>query len=335
MPILAIETSCDETAVAVVELTSSERISILGDLVSSQVDLHALYGGVVPELAAREHLKNLPLLVEEALRVAGITFDRLSGIGVTQGPGLKGCLMIGLGFAKGLATALHLPLVGVNHIEGHLLSPLINNPKLTFPYLALVVSGGHTELLEVLGLGRYRLLARTHDDAAGETFDKSANLLGFSYPGGARLAALADSVSSSRYRLPAVMRAAEGFSFSGLKTAVSLLIKREGLEPSEKRAELAHAIQEAIVEALVSKTRKALDDSETSRLVVVGGVSANRRLKMALGTLTGAEIYFPEAKHSIDNAAMIGLVAAMRLKRGDRMQPGAQAISRWPVETLQ
>lgn len=335
MPILAIETSCDETAVAVVELSSNGRISILSDLVSSQVDLHALYGGVVPELAAREHLRNLPLLVEEALRIAEVTFYKLSGIGVTQGPGLKGCLMVGLGFAKGLATALNLPIAGINHIEGHILSPLINNPNLTFPYLALVVSGGHTELLKVLGLGQYQVIARTHDDAAGEAFDKSANLLGLSYPGGARLAAMADTVSSTRYRLPTVMRDAEGFSFSGLKTAVALLIKREGLDPPEKRAELAHAIQDAIIETLVSKTRRAMDDSECSRLVVVGGVSANRRLKMALAALSGVEIFFPESRHSIDNAAMIGLVAAMRLKRGDRLQAGAQAISRWPVEILQ
>ncbi len=335
MRVLGIETSCDETACAVLEC-SDERISILADEVSSQVDLHALYGGVVPELASREHLRNLPLLLPQALAKAA---GEPELIAVTVGPGLKGCLLVGLDFVKGYALAKGVPFVGVNHIEGHLLSALLDNPELQarpFPYVALVVSGGHTELQFVHGVGRYELLARTTDDAAGEAFDKAAALLGLPYPGGPRLAKLADSVSSSRFQLPKVMRQAPGFSFSGLKTAVVNLVRGQGGNLTDPGivAELAHAIQGAIVDTLVHKTSQSLRDRGIRTLIVCGGVSANRLLRQELSALPNVKTYFPEMRHSIDNAAMIAYAGWQRYRLGGRSDHRLQVRPRWPVETV-
>jgi N6-L-threonylcarbamoyladenine synthase len=333
MLVLGIETSCDETAVALIRYESDGRHELLGEIISSQNNIHEQYGGVVPELASREHLKNLPLLFDALLSKTKVTLEEIDLIGVTQGPGLKGCLLIGLSFARGLSEALGKPIIGVNHIEGHLLAPRLDNPGLEFPYLCLIVSGGHTEILEVKGVGKYELIIRTQDDAAGEAFDKSANLLSLPYPGGARLAALADSVQSSRFKLPKVMREQAGFSFSGLKTAFLLLVKKNevALTDSAVRAELAHVAQEAIVDTLVFKVSAALKERGLKRLAVSGGVAANRRLREAIGNLKGAQSFFPSGIHSTDNAAMIAYVAGERYRAGIRSEDLA-AQARWPVE---
>lgn len=337
MYLLAIETSCDETAVAVASYDDQGHFAIVAETISSQVDLHALYGGVVPELAAREHLSNLPILVEQVLLQAKIDFDKLSCLAATRGPGLKGCLLIGLDFVKGIALARDLPWIGVNHIEGHALAPFIDNPNLSYPYLCLVVSGGHTEIHKVIGLGKYELIARTTDDAAGEAFDKSAHLLGFPYPGGAQLAKLADTATSSSFNLPKVMRHDQAFSFSGLKTAISLLIaknkERISADPAIK-AGLAFAIQAAIVEALVFKVKVAIEQTGIKKVAVTGGVAANRKLRAELAAISGIEFFCPSAQHCTDNAAMIAYVAAKRIITSERANFTDTAIARWPIETL-
>ncbi|MCB0317210.1 MAG: tRNA (adenosine(37)-N6)-threonylcarbamoyltransferase complex transferase subunit TsaD [Bdellovibrionales bacterium] len=343
MLVLGIETSCDETAIAIIKLENDGKIQIIAEEVSSQIDLHKAYGGVVPELASREHLKNLPLLYSKILTDSKLELREIDGIAVTRGPGLKGCLLMGYSFAKGLSISADKPFIGVNHIEGHILAPLLDNPDLKFPFLSLVVSGGHTEILEVNQIGDYKLIARTIDDAAGEAFDKSAHLLGFEYPGGPKLAELADSFlnykQSTKYNfvLPKVMREAEGFSFSGLKTAISQLINKHkneiDLNPMLK-AELAYTIQHSIVDSLVFKLKNALQNSKIKTISITGGVSANKYLRAEASKL-GVNCYFPNMNHCIDNAAMIALVGAYRLsaKQADLYTNGV--ISRWPVESLQ
>jgi len=335
---LGIETSCDETAVAVLEYDPvSGSSKILSEEVSSQSDLHSAYGGVVPELASREHLTNLPLLIDVGMKRAALQFSDLSVIGVTRGPGLKGCLLIGLGVAQGISLSHKLPIVGVNHIEGHILSARLDNPELNFPYLSLVVSGGHTEILEVTGVGQYGLVARTIDDAAGEAFDKSANLLGFEYPGGAKLAALADQFSKTNFKLPKVMREAQGFSFSGLKTAISLLVKEHSAQlgqDSNLKGELAYAIQDSIIDALVYKLKEALSSTRHRSVAVVGGVSANSRLRAVVSELRNCKVYFAKPEHCVDNAAMIAYTAALRFAAGERLSAGVEVLSRWPVESM-
>lgn len=362
MLVLGIESSCDESAVALLELKeplgSRHRIpsaTLHRHLISSQVELHAQYGGVVPELAAREHLKNLPLLLEELFTKPPDTHRPLSladvtHVAVTTGPGLKGCLLMGLGVARGVALSRGVPLMGINHLEGHLLSGAFSKPDLQFPFLCLLVSGGHTELILVRELGRYELIARTSDDAAGEAFDKSAHLLGLAYPGGPRLAALAASADPKLTgvfirKLPKVMRGQEGFSFSGLKTAIALLVKREiaagqGTLPDLTRAALAAAIQEAIVTALVDKVGSALNDTVilaegVSCLVVTGGVAANRTLRLRLQeAFPKLELVIPEPEFCTDNAAMIALAGAARVVLGESGSYAPPVRSRWPVEEL-
>jgi len=337
MRVLALETSCDETAVAVLQAEEGSRPQVVAEKISSQITLHAEYGGVVPELAAREHLKSLPWMVEETLREAKSSFEEIGLLAVTRGPGLKGCLLIGCGFAKAISLARGIPCLGVNHIEGHLLAPLMDNPELEFPYLALVVSGGHTEILVVRGVGHYELITRTSDDAAGEAFDKSANLLGLAYPGGPRLAALADKHSSSEFVLPRVMRNDPGISFSGLKTAIALLIAKQGdavAGDPELQGRLAYAIQEAIVTALVDKLEAAMKSTGIRHVVITGGVSANRALRGRVGALPKVKLYLPGSLHCMDNAAMIGYVGAERYRRGERNDLKTDVKSRWPVETM-
>lgn len=225
MLVLGIETSCDETSLAILDFKSLKEHSLLAEEILSQTKVHLEYGGVVPELAAREHLSNLPLLYDKVIKDSGIQETDLDLIAVTSGPGLKGCLLMGLSFAQGLAKGLEKDLYAIHHIEGHILAPFLNNKQLNFPYLALVVSGGHTQIVQVEEVGRYKILGKTIDDAAGEAFDKSAHLLGFDYPGGPKLAEFADSISYSRFTLPKIMPGSRDFSFSGLKTAISLLIK--------------------------------------------------------------------------------------------------------------
>lgn len=336
MFVLGIESSCDETAAAVIEFDRGGW-RILADEISSQSAIHEEYGGVVPELAARAHLTNLPLVVDKVLRDSAVRISQLAAIGATRGPGLKGCLLMGLGFAKGAALACSASLVGVNHIEAHIHAAQLDNPALCYPYLALVVSGGHTEIVQVLGLGSYKIAARTGDDAAGEAFDKSANLLGFPYPGGAALAALADNCRTSPYKLPRVMREAEGFSFSGLKTAIALLIRRERekieREP-ETRAALAGAIQEAIVDALCFKLEQAVKQTGICTIAVTGGVAANQCLRRRVAGIRGCRIYFPQLKHCMDNGAMVAFVAGLRTMAGQRDSLDLPALARWPVEEI-
>ncbi|MDZ4785909.1 MAG: tRNA (adenosine(37)-N6)-threonylcarbamoyltransferase complex transferase subunit TsaD [bacterium] len=335
MFVLGIETSCDETAIALLKCENGKSI-ILAEEISSQTEVHELYGGVVPELASREHLKNLPIVLKKVLETAKFSIKDIDLISVTRGPGLKGCLLMGLQFAKGLSQSLGLPLVGVNHIEGHVLAPMLDNESLKFPYLCLVVSGGHTELHEVKDVGNYRLISKTSDDAAGEAFDKSAHLLGLTYPGGPQLAALADNARSSTYILPKVMRGQEGFSFSGLKTAISLLIKRESGTNADqvKKESLCYAIQEAIVETLMYKVNIALKETGLRSFCITGGVAANKRLREVASSLKGINTYFPDSKHSTDNGAMIGYVGYLRFLKGQRLGLSESALARWRIETL-
>jgi len=337
MLVLALETSCDETAVAVVRGEGDARPVVCAESISSQIKLHADYGGVVPELAAREHLKALPWMIERTLGEAKVSIGDITAVAATRGPGLKGCLLVGCGFAKAIALAHGIPVLGVNHIEGHVLAPLMDNPGLDFPYLALVVSGGHTEILAVRGVGRYELINRTSDDAAGEAFDKSANLLGLEYPGGPRLAALADKYTSSDFVLPRVMRNDPGISFSGLKTAIALLIAKQGegaVSDEEVRGRLAFAIQDAIVTALVDKLTAAMKSTGIRHVAITGGVSANRALRARVRAIPRAEVYLPGDQHCMDNAGMIGYVGLERFRRGERSDLRADVQSRWPVETM-
>jgi N6-L-threonylcarbamoyladenine synthase len=335
MYVLGIETSCDETGVALLRTVGDDQVKVVNEIVSSQVALHELYGGVVPELAAREHLKNLPILVDTILRRSGIGAADLGGVAVTRGPGLKGCLLMGCSFAKGISLAHNIPLIGVNHIEGHLLVPLLDNKDLSFPYLALVVSGGHTEIVLVKGVGDYTIFARTLDDAAGEAFDKSAALIGFPYPGGPKLAAAADTVGSSRFSLPKVMRESSDFSFSGLKTAIRMLVKENEKNLDEVRAELSFTVQHAIVETLCEKLLKVSKECGVKTVIVTGGVSANKWLRTEVGRLFPGKVYFPSPEHSLDNGVMIGFVGALRLLRGERSALDSDVLARWWVESLE
>lgn len=337
MIVLGIESSCDESAVALLEIDRTQKPKILFEAIASQVDLHAQYGGVVPELAAREHLRSLPILLDRALVESGLSASKIDLVGVTQGPGLKGCLLIGIEFAKGFCIGQNLPLYGVNHIEGHIHAAKLDEPALKEPFIALVVSGGHTEIVRVRANYEYAVLSRTIDDAAGEAFDKSANLLGFEYPGGARLAALADSVDSSRFILPKVMRESEGFSFSGLKTAISLLIRRqkETLSDETIRAELAFAIQESIIDSLLYKLKRELEKEQVTAITVTGGVACNKRLRQKIKDACGLPVYFPNVEHCVDNAAMIALVAGLKYKGSShKMESDLEVLPRWPVEQL-
>jgi N6-L-threonylcarbamoyladenine synthase len=335
MLLLGIETSCDETGLAILDVAADGRASIVGEVLSSQVDLHLKYGGVVPELASREHMRNLPLLCEELFVATSLTLNDIDGIGVTCGPGLKGCLLIGVTFAQGLVQGRSIPLFPVNHVEGHILSGELHAPQLRPPYVTLVVSGGHTEIVLVEGLGRYRILCRTRDDAAGEAFDKSANLLGLHYPGGAALAKLAEAGrKNARFSLPRVAREMDDFSFSGLKTAVSLLVQRnrEALAQDPTLvADLAWTIQDGIVDPLVRKTVREVS-ARGVPLVVCGGVSANQELR---GRLQAAcrEVHFPPLRHCVDNGAMIAYVAGRYLSLGFQ-PPRLDIFSRWPVTDL-
>ncbi|RMD85256.1 MAG: tRNA (adenosine(37)-N6)-threonylcarbamoyltransferase complex transferase subunit TsaD [Candidatus Dadabacteria bacterium] len=333
--VLGIETSCDETALSLLVFDGSD-VKILQEEILSQVSLHKAYGGVVPELASREHMKALPLLAEGIFTKFGINTSDLSMIAVTAGPGLKGCLLMGTSFAQGLAFPEAVDLVGVNHIEGHILSLVLDNPDLKFPFLALIVSGGHTELIWVEGVGKYIVAGRTLDDAAGEAFDKSANLLGFSYPGGAKLAELADSVPKSRYCLPVAMRGEQDFSFSGLKTAVALLVKREERwkEEEKVRAELAKAIQTAIVESLVIKVEAYCRQYKIKRVGVAGGVSANKELRSRISRIEGINAFFPLKKHCSDNGSMIAYAGYMRKILGLNCYDDCIVRPQWRVEDL-
>ena len=310
MLILGIETSCDDTGVA---LYDSAAHKILAHAVHTQASMHEAYGGVVPEIASRDHVRRLVPLTRKVLGSHAI-----DGIGYTEGPGLAGALLVGASFAHGLAVSLGVPAVGIHHLEGHLLSPLLSARRPDFPFLALLVSGGHTQLMRVDGIGRYQLLGETQDDAAGEAFDKAAQLLGLGYPGGPALSRLAERGAPGRYRLPRPMLGAGlDFSFSGLKTAVLMLVKNEQPEP----ADVARAFVDAIVEVLVAKCARAVETTGLTDLVVAGGVGANAQLRAALDAEAprrGFDVFYPEPELCTDNGAMIAFAAAHRLKDAAR-----------------
>ncbi|MBD3894857.1 tRNA (adenosine(37)-N6)-threonylcarbamoyltransferase complex transferase subunit TsaD [Halomonas sp. ML-15] len=338
MRVLGIETSCDETGVA---LFDSQR-GLLADALYSQVAMHADFGGVVPELASRDHTRRLLPLIDEVLGTAGLDRRDLDGIAYTAGPGLVGALMVGAATAHGMARALEIPVLGVHHMEGHLLAPMLEDDAPAFPFVALLVSGGHTQLVEVLGLGRYRLLGESVDDAAGEAFDKAAKMLGLDYPGGPQIARLAERGDPKRLRFPRPMTDRPGldFSFSGLKTHTLTAIRQldaTGALDDQARADVARAFEEAVVDTLVIKCRRALDASGQTRLVVAGGVSANRRLRERLEqecAKRGARAYYPRGRFCTDNGAMIAYAGAQRLLAGERDSATMLAVPRWPLADL-
>jgi N6-L-threonylcarbamoyladenine synthase len=338
MLVLGIETSCDETGVALYDsaVTLPSR-ALLSHRLHTQAVLHEVYGGVVPELASRDHIRRLVPLLDGALADAGKVRGDIDAIAVTEGPGLVGALLVGVAFAHALALALDRPVIGVHHLEGHLLSPLLSADPPDFPFVALLVSGGHTQLMQVDGVGRYALLGETVDDAAGEAFDKTAKLLGLPYPGGPALARLADEGNARAFELPRPMLHAPNldFSFSGLKTAVATAARTMGDGPSA-RADLAASFQRAVVDVLVAKSLAALKATGAKRLVVAGGVGANRLLRAELVAAIarrGAKAYFPELAFCTDNGAMIALAGGLRLAQGEQ---GAKTRSfgarpRWPL----
>jgi N6-L-threonylcarbamoyladenine synthase len=331
MRVIGIESSCDETAVAVYDAAEG----LLSHRLYSQIALHQAYGGVVPELASRDHILRLLPLVREALAAAGSDRSSIDGVAYTAGPGLIGALLVGAGFARSLAYAWGRPAVGIHHLEGHLLAPLLEPEPPAFPFLALLVSGGHTQLVDVAGLGRYRILGETLDDAAGEAFDKTAKMLGLPYPGGAALAQLAESGRSGRFNFPRPMLDRPGldFSFSGLKTAALVALRGRVLD-DQTRADVARGFQEAVVETLAEKSRRALLASGHRRLVVAGGVGANRSLRDRLreiGHNAGAQLYFPRAEFCTDNGAMIALAGCLRLAAGARQGLALAARAHWDL----
>jgi N6-L-threonylcarbamoyladenine synthase len=335
MRVLAIESSCDESAVAVLD----EHAGLIAHALFSQVDLHRVFGGVVPELASRDHVKKLLPLVrgileESARRVPGA----ITGVAYTAGPGLIGALLTGAALARSLAFAWGVPAIGVHHLEGHLLAPLLEAEPPPFPHVALLVSGGHTLLVEVAGIGRYRVLGASRDDAAGEAFDKTAKLLGLPYPGGPELAQLATQGRPGKFSFPRPMLDRPGleFSFSGLKTAVRHAVEGRALT-AQLRADVARGVEDAIVDTLIAKALRALDERQLSVLVVSGGVSANRtlraRLTQAVGA-RGARVYYPRIEFSTDNAAMIAVAGLARLKAGEHDSLAIEARAQWPLESL-
>ncbi len=331
MRIIGIETSCDETAVAVYD----GSLGLLAHCLHSQIAMHQAYGGVVPELASRDHIRRLLPLVMETLAKAQTPRESVDGIAYTAGPGLIGALLVGAGFARALAYAWGKPAIGIHHLEGHLLAPLLEARAPAFPFLALLVSGGHTQLVDVGGLGRYRILGESLDDAAGEAFDKTAKLLGLPYPGGAELAALADSGRPGRYAFPRPMLDRPGLdmSFSGLKTAALVALRGRTLDDQD-RADVARAFQDAVVETLAEKCRRALRLSGHRRLVVAGGVGANLRLRERLAGIAqegGAELYFPRAQYCTDNGAMIALAGCLRLQAGGQGGGEIGARAKWEL----
>jgi N6-L-threonylcarbamoyladenine synthase len=333
MRVLGIETSCDETAVAVYDGDAG----LLAHEVYSQVDLHAAYGGVVPELASRDHLRKLLPLLKKVLREAGGP-EAVQGVAYTSGPGLVGALMVGAAVARSLALAWRVPCTGVHHMEGHLLAPLLEDEPPQFPFVALLVSGGHTLLARVEGVGRYEILGSSLDDAAGEAFDKTAKLLGLGYPGGPQLAKLAERGRPDVFRFPRPLTERPGldFSFSGLKTAVVVALRGRDLD-EQTRADAALAFEEAVVDTLVIKCRRALEYTDARTLVIAGGVGANRRLRaqmLAMGERDGVRVVYPRVEFCTDNAAMIALLGHLRLSAGQRDDLAIRARARWPMTEL-
>ncbi|HWA11854.1 MAG TPA: tRNA (adenosine(37)-N6)-threonylcarbamoyltransferase complex transferase subunit TsaD [Burkholderiales bacterium] len=339
MLVLGIETSCDETGVALYDTEAG----LLGHALHSQVAMHAEYGGVVPELASRDHIRRLLPLIRQLLADAGRRLHDLEGIAYTQGPGLAGALLVGSAVAASLGYALRIPVIGLHHLEGHLLSPLLAQPAPRFPFVALLVSGGHTQLMRVSGVGEYELLGETVDDAAGEAFDKTAKMLGLPYPGGPALSRLADGGDPKRFRLPRPMAASGdlNFSFAGLKTAVLTLTGSQPGDP-KTRADIAAGFQQAAVDVLAGKAAAAMAATGLDQLVVAGGVGANRRLREVLDARARADgftVFYPPPDLCTDNGAMIAFAGALRLRDGRelaqaRMLRPFGARARWDLEDL-
>ncbi|KQW36267.1 tRNA (adenosine(37)-N6)-threonylcarbamoyltransferase complex transferase subunit TsaD [Rhizobacter sp. Root404] len=339
MNILGIESSCDETGVALVEAAGEGTPRLRAHALHSQIDMHQAYGGVVPELASRDHIRRVLPLARQVMSEAGATLGDVDYVAFTRGPGLAGALLVGAGVASALAAALQRPAIGVHHLEGHLLSPFLSVDPPQFPFVALLVSGGHTQLMRVDDVGRYALLGETIDDAAGEAFDKSAKLLGLGYPGGPALARLAEFGDASGFELPRPLLHSGNldFSFAGLKTAVRTQVMKLGNVCEQDKANLAAATQQAIVDVLVRKSLQALRATGCARIVVAGGVGANARLREQLDAECAKgqiRVHYPELALCTDNGAMIALAAAMRLQRGSAAESTDYAFNvlpRWPL----
>ncbi|WP_144210263.1 tRNA (adenosine(37)-N6)-threonylcarbamoyltransferase complex transferase subunit TsaD [Shewanella donghaensis] len=334
MRVLGIETSCDETGIAVYD----DEQGLLSHALYSQVKLHADYGGVVPELASRDHVRKIIPLIKQALKDANSTVDDIDGIAYTKGPGLIGALLVGACVGRSLAYSWDKPAIGVHHMEGHLLAPMLEDDAPAFPFLALLVSGGHSMLVQVEGIGRYQVLGESVDDAAGEAFDKTAKLLGLDYPGGPRLAKLAEKGLDVGYKFPRPMTDKPGlnFSFSGLKTATANTIAKEP-DDEQTRANIARAFEEAVVDTLAIKCQRALKQTGYNRLVVAGGVSANTRLRenlAAMMTKLNGEVFYPRGEFCTDNGAMIAFAGLQRLKVGQTESLEVEGKPRWPLDTL-
>ncbi|MEO9079728.1 MAG: tRNA (adenosine(37)-N6)-threonylcarbamoyltransferase complex transferase subunit TsaD [Rhodanobacter sp.] len=338
-PILGIESSCDETGVAVLRWEpEAPGRGLLAHTLYSQIKLHADYGGVVPELASRDHVRKLLPLIREALAQAGLTVHDLGGVAYTAGPGLVGALLVGASAGRALAWALGVPAIGVHHMEGHLLAPLLEEDPPEPSFVALLVSGGHSMLVQVKAIGQYTILGDTLDDAAGEAFDKTAKLMGLPYPGGPALAKLAETGRAGAFRFsrPMTNRPGLDFSFSGLKTQV-LLAWQKSDQAEQTRADIARAFQEAIVDTLIIKCRRALEACGARRLVIAGGVGANRHLRSELakvGEQDGFRVYFPRLDFCTDNGAMIALAGAIRLASGQHQDESIKVYPRWDLQTL-
>ncbi|MFV0597059.1 tRNA (adenosine(37)-N6)-threonylcarbamoyltransferase complex transferase subunit TsaD [Shewanella sp.] len=334
MRVLGIETSCDETGIAVYD----DKLGLLSHALYSQVKLHADYGGVVPELASRDHVRKIVPLIRQALKNANTEIADLDGIAYTKGPGLIGALLVGACVGRSLAFAWNKPAIGVHHMEGHLLAPMLEDDAPEFPFVALLVSGGHSMLVKVDGIGLYEVLGESVDDAAGEAFDKTAKLMGLDYPGGPRLAKLASKGEPAGYQFPRPMTDRPGldFSFSGLKTFTANTIAAEP-DDEQTRANIARAFEEAVVDTLAIKCRRALKQTGYNRLVIAGGVSANTRLRETLAemmTSIGGRVYYPRGEFCTDNGAMIAFAGLQRLKAGQQEDLAVKGQPRWPLDTL-
>lgn len=341
--ILGIESSCDETGVALVRIPDDGGVpSLLAHALHSQIDMHRAYGGVVPELASRDHIRRVLPLTKQVMEDAGKSLQDVDVVAFTRGPGLAGALLVGAGVACALGAALDKPVLGVHHLEGHLLSPFLSEDPPEFPFVALLVSGGHTQLMRVDGVGRYEILGETIDDAAGEAFDKSAKVMGLPYPGGPVLSKLAESGDPEAFKLPRPLLHSGDldFSFAGLKTAVLTQAKKLGDELEARKADLAASAQAAIVEVLVKKTLKALKQTGMNRVVVAGGVGANKQLREQLNRECAKRkirVHYPELHLCTDNGAMIAMAAAMRMQAGQQQADKTYSFDvkpRWPLDAI-
>ncbi|TCT14814.1 O-sialoglycoprotein endopeptidase [Bibersteinia trehalosi] len=339
MKILGIETSCDETGVAIYD----EHQGLIANQLYSQIEMHADYGGVVPELASRDHIRKTLPLIQAALKEANITAQDIDGIAYTSGPGLVGALLVGSTIARSLAYAWNVPALGVHHMEGHLLAPMLEENPPPFPFVALLVSGGHTQLVKVENIGKYELLGESIDDAAGEAFDKTGKLLGLDYPAGVAVSQLAEKGTPNRFVFPRPMTDRPGldFSFSGLKTfaanTIHAHLDENGQLDQQTKCDIAHAFQQAVVDTIIIKCKRALQQTGYKCLVMAGGVSANKQLRQDLATFMqsyGGEVFYPRPQFCTDNGAMIAYAGFVRLKKGERSDLAVSVKPRWPMTEL-